>query len=87
MENKTKSRKKIYIGQVVSDKMDKTIVVKIAQKKKHKLYGKYLERSKKIKAHDEKNNAHVGDKVQVIECRPLSKEKCWRLTEILARAK
>lgn len=79
--------KKTYIGEVVSDKMDKTIVVSVTQRQLHKLYKKYVVRSKKIKAHDEKNEANVGDIVQVIETRPVSKEKCWRLIEIVERAK
>ncbi len=82
-----KSRKKVLAGQVVSDKMEKTIVVSIAQRKMHHLYKKYVNTSKKIKVHDEKNDAHIGDTVQVIECRPYSKDKCWRLTEIIERAK
>ncbi|MBI9101267.1 MAG: 30S ribosomal protein S17 [Spirochaetales bacterium] len=82
-----KSRKKVLTGQVVSDKMEKTIVVSIAQRKMHRLYKKYVSSSKKIKVHDEKNDAHIGDTVQVIECRPFSKEKCWRLTDIIERAK
>lgn len=79
--------KKIYVGQVVSDKMDKTIVVKINTKKLHNLYKKYVTSSKKVKAHDEKNDANLGDTVEVIETRPISKEKCWRLTKIIERAK
>ncbi|MFP4362621.1 MAG: 30S ribosomal protein S17 [Spirochaetia bacterium] len=82
----TKGRK-IYTGNVVSDKMDKTIVVSITTKTLDPLYKKYLKRSKKVKAHDEENNAHVGDKVRVVESRPVSKEKCWRLLEIIERAK
>lgn len=79
--------KKTYTGVVVSDKMDKTIVVSVTQRTLHKLYKKYVVRSKKIKAHDEKNEANTGDTVQVIETRPVSKEKCWRLIEIVERAK
>jgi small subunit ribosomal protein S17 len=82
-----KSRKKVLTGLVVSDKMEKTIVVSIAQRKMHRLYKKYVNTSKKIKVHDENNDANIGDTVQVIECRPYSKEKCWRLTEIIERAK
>lgn len=87
MEQTVQARKKTYTGQVVSDKMDKTIVVKITTKKLHRLYKKYVSHSKKIKAHDENNEAHIGDTVQVIESRPYSKEKCWKLTEIIERAK
>lgn len=80
-------KKKEFVGIVKSDKMDKTIVVTIATRKLHKLYKKYLTRTKKVKAHDEKNDAHVGDKVRVIECRPVSKEKHWKLVEIIERAR
>ena len=68
-------------------KMDKTIVVTIATKKMDRLYKKYVTRSKKYMAHDENNEAHVGDTVRIVECRPLSKNKCWRLAEIIERAK
>ncbi|MDP2791999.1 MAG: 30S ribosomal protein S17 [Rectinemataceae bacterium] len=74
-------------GVVVSDKMDKTIVIEIMMRKLHPLYKKYVTRSKKFKAHDEKNEAHIGDTVKVEECRPLSRDKRWRLTEIVQRAK
>jgi len=84
---KNKVTKKIYTGLVVSDKMQKTIVGSITSRRLHKLYKKYITRSKKIKAHDEKNEAHIGDTVRVIESRPISKEKCWRLLEIVERAK
>ena len=67
--------------------MDKTIVVKVEELSRHPLYGKIVRRSKKVKAHDEKNDCHVNDTVRVIECRPLSKEKCWRLLEVVERAK
>lgn len=79
--------KKTYVGQVVSDKMDKTIVVAITTKRMHPLYKKFVKWTKKVKAHDEKNEANLGDTVQVVECRPLSKQKCWRLTSIVERAK
>ena len=82
-----KVNKKTYTGLVVSDKMEKTIVVTVAKRKLHKLYKKYVMRSKKLKAHDEKNDAKIGDTVRVIESRPRSKEKCWRLLEIVERAK
>jgi small subunit ribosomal protein S17 len=74
-------------GTVMSDKMDKTIVVEITLRKLHPLYKKYVTRSKRIKAHDEKNEAHEGDTVRVIECRPLSRDKRWRLAEIVEKAK
>jgi len=79
--------KKILTGTVVSDKMDKTIVVKVSELSRHPLYGKIIRKSKKVKAHDEKNDCHVNDVVRVIECRHLSKEKCWRLLEVVERAK
>ena len=84
---KTKSGRKEFIGNVISDKMDKTIVVAIETLTLHRLYKKYVKRVKKVKAHDETNNAKTGDRVRVIECRPISKEKCWKLAEILERAK
>jgi small subunit ribosomal protein S17 len=79
--------KQTFQGVVVSDKMDKTIVVEITMRKLHPLYKKYLTRSKRIKAHDEKNEAHEGDTVSVVECRPLSRDKRWRLASILEKAK
>lgn len=82
-----KVNKKTYTGQVVSDKMEKTIVVAITTKTLHRLYKKYVTRTKKVKAHDERNDAHIGDTVKVVECRPISKEKKWRLTQIVERAK
>ncbi len=74
-------------GVVKSDKMDKTIVVEITIRKLHPLYKKYVTRSKRIKAHDEKNEAHEGDSVRVVECRPLSRDKRWRLVEVVEKAK
>ena len=82
-----KGAKRSFVGIVTSDKMDKTIVVSITTKKLHRLYKKYVTRVKKCKAHDELNDAHIGDKVRIIECRPISKEKCWRLAEIIERAR
>ena len=72
---------------MVSDKMDKSIVIKVERKMKHPIYGKFLKRSTKFMAHDEKNECHIGDRVRIMETRPLSKNKCWRLVEILERAK
>jgi len=86
-EQKAKSRKKEFIGIVKSDKMEKTIVVSIETLTLHPLYKKYIKRSKKVKAHDENNEAKIGDRVRVIECRPISKEKCWRFVEIIEKAK
>ncbi len=74
-------------GKVVSDKMDKTIVVAIEEHVKHPLYGKIVKRTYKLKAHDEKNECAIGDTVRVMETRPLSKDKRWRLVEIIERAK
>jgi len=82
-----KSGKKEFVGMVKSSKMDKTIVVSVETTTLHPLYKKYVVRSKRLKAHDEKNEAKVGDRVKVQECRPISKEKCWRLDAILERAK
>ncbi len=79
--------RKERIGLVVSDKMDKTITVMVVRKVKHPKYGKFLKKSNKFHAHDEKRDAHIGDTVKIMETRPLSKTKCWRLVEILERAK
>ena len=91
MEEKTvqtvKTAKRSFVGLVTSDKMDKTIVVTIATKKMDRLYKKYVTRSKKYMAHDANNDAHVGDTVRIVECRPLSKKKSWRLAEIVERSK
>ena len=78
---------KILQGVVVSNKMQKTIVVEIRQRKLHRLYKKYVTRTKKIKAHDEKNECGIGDTVRVVESRPLSKEKRWRLLSVVEKAK
>lgn len=78
--------RKTRIGKVVSDKMDKTIVVAIEYNVKHKLYGKIVKRTYKLKAHDENQEAHIGDRVKVMETRPLSKDKRWRLVEITEKA-
>jgi len=82
-----KAGKRSFVGIVTSDKMDKTIVVSVSTKRLHPLYKKYVTRVKKCKAHDEKNDAHIGDTVRIVECRPLSKDKCWRLAEIVERAR
>jgi small subunit ribosomal protein S17 len=82
-----KAKKFEYTGTVTSDKMDKTIVVAITTRMLHPLYKKYVKSTKKVKAHDEKNDAKVGDTVRVVESRPLSRDKRWRLVEILERAK
>ena len=79
--------RKTRTGKVVSNKMDKTIVVAVENHVKHPLYGKIVKRTYKLKAHDEKNECNIGDTVRVVETRPLSKDKRWRLTEIIERAK
>ena len=79
--------RKTRIGKVVSNKMDKTIVVAVENHVKHPLYGKIVKKTYKLKAHDEKNDAKIGDTVRVMETRPLSKDKRWRLVEIMERAK
>jgi len=79
--------RKEKVGIVVSDKMDKTIVVQIVRKAKHPLYGKTVKITKKYKAHDEENVAKIGDKVMITETRPLSKDKRWRLVEVVEAAK
>jgi small subunit ribosomal protein S17 len=82
-----KSGKKEFTGIVKSDKMNKTIVVAVETTTLHPLYKKYVKRIKKVKAHDETNDARTGDRVRVVECRPISREKCWKLAEIIERAK
>jgi small subunit ribosomal protein S17 len=86
MNERTTSRK-TKVGRVVSDKMDKTIVVAIEDRVAHPLYKKIVKRTYKLKAHDEKNECGIGDTVRVMETRPLSKEKRWRLVEIIEKAK
>ena len=78
--------RKTRVGIVTSDKMDKTIVVSIVDNVKHPLYGKIVKRTYKLKAHDEKNECNIGDRVRVMETRPLSKDKRWRLVEIIEKA-
>lgn len=82
-----RSLRKVRIGKVVSDKMDKTIVVALVDNVKHPLYGKIVKRTSKLKAHDENNECKIGDRVKVMETRPLSKDKRWRLVEIVEKAK
>ncbi len=83
----TRNRRKVRVGVVVSDKMDKTRVVAIERITRHRLYGRAIRRTKKIYVHDEHNQCGVGDRVKVMETRPLSKKKRWRLVEIVERAK
>ena len=79
--------RKTRVGIVTSDKMDKTVVVAIKMKVRHPLYGKMVNRTRKFKAHDEENACGIGDTVKIMECRPLSKDKRWRLVEIVEKAK
>lgn len=83
----TRNLRKTRIGLVSSDKMDKTITVTVKYKEKHPIYGKFVNKTKKYHAHDEKNEAQVGDRVLLMETRPLSKTKRWRLVEIIEKAK
>jgi small subunit ribosomal protein S17 len=87
MTENTRAFRKTRVGQVVSDKMDKTIVVAVEDRVEHPLYHKIMKRTYKLKAHDEKNECGIGDTVRVMECRPLSKDKRWRLVEIIEKAK
>jgi small subunit ribosomal protein S17 len=87
MANETRALRKTRVGKVVSDKMDKTIVVAIADHVKHPTYGKIIKRTVKIHAHDENNTCGIGDTVKVMETRPLSATKRWRLVEIIEKAK
>ena len=79
--------RKERIGLVISNKMDKSIIVEIERKVKHPIYGKFVKKTTKFSAHDEKNDCGIGDTVRIMETRPLSKKKCWRLIEIIERAK
>tara|TARA_B100000886_G_C20350876_1_gene460815 strand:+ start:534 stop:785 length:252 start_codon:yes stop_codon:yes gene_type:complete len=83
MRNLRKER----IGVVTSNKMDKSIVVSVVRKEKHPLYGKFVMKTSKFAAHDEKNDCNSGDTVKIMETRPISKNKCWRVVEIIERAK
>ena len=87
MEEKRISSRKVRVGKVVSDKMDKTVVVAIADRVAHPLYKKIVGRTYKVKAHDENNQCGIGDTVKVMETRPLSKDKRWRVVEIVEKAK
>ncbi len=82
-----RNMRKTEVGKVVSDRMDKTIVVAVEDSVKHSLYGKIVKQTKRLKAHDESNECRVGDRVEIMETRPLSKEKRWRLINILEKAK
>ena len=85
MENR--NLRKERVGLVTSNKMDKSIVISVERKVKHPIYGKFVKATTKFMAHDEKNDCNIGDTVKIMETRPLSKNKCWRLVEIIERAK
>ena len=82
-----RNRRKVKVGTVVSDKMDKTVVVAIEDFVRHPLYGKAVKRTKKVKAHDENNECRIGDRIRIMETRPISKQKRWRLVGIVEKAK
>ncbi|MGF1583906.1 MAG: 30S ribosomal protein S17 [Bacteroidales bacterium] len=84
MERKLRKER---VGVVVSNKMDKSVVVTVNRRVKHPMYGKFVKKSTKLMAHDEQNSCNIGDTVKIMETRPLSKDKCWRLVEIIERAK
>ena len=87
METETRNLRKERIGVVVSNKMQKSIVVQVERREKHPKYGKFVKKTSKFAAHDENNDCGIGDTVRISETRPLSKNKCWRLVEIIERAK
>lgn len=82
-----RGRRKVRVGMVVSDKMDKTLVVNVERRVQHPLYGRIVKRTKRLKVHDEENQGRVGDRVRIMETRPLSKQKRWRLVDIVEKAK
>jgi small subunit ribosomal protein S17 len=86
-DRKARAARKTRLGVVVSDKMDKTIVVAIERRVQHPVYGKMVTRTRKLKAHDDRNEAKAGDRVRIMETRPISKDKRWRLVEIVERAR
>ena len=86
-ESNNKSIKKVREGTVLSDKMDKTVVVAVGRLKKHRLYEKYIRRTKNYKVHDEKNECKVGDTIRFVDTRPISKDKKWKMVEIIEKAK
>lgn len=87
VDSQARNHRKVREGVVISDKMDKTVVVQVQDLVQHPLYKRVIKRTSKFKAHDEQNAAHTGDKVRIMETRPLSKDKCWRVTEITEKAK
>ncbi len=86
-ESQVRGQRKVRTGTVVSDRMDKTVVIAVESRIRHPLYGRIVRRTRKYKAHDEENSCRVGDSVEIMETRPLSKEKRWRVYRILERAK
>ena len=86
-KNTARNARKTRVGLVVSDKMEKTVVVSIERRVQHPVYGKMIRRTKKLKAHDEQNDAKTGDTVRIMETRPMSKDKRWRVVEIVERAR
>jgi small subunit ribosomal protein S17 len=86
-ENKVRNLRKERVGVVVSNKMEKTIIVAVKRKVKHPIYGKFVNKTTKLYAHDDNNECNIGDLVRIMETRPLSKSKCWRLIEITEKAK
>jgi small subunit ribosomal protein S17 len=87
MSEQPRNTRKVFEGLIVSDKMDKTVVVAVEDRVKHALYGKVMRKTSKLKAHDEQNDCSVGDRVRIMETRPLSATKRWRVVEVLERAK
>lgn len=85
--NNARGRRKTRVGLVTSNKMEKTITVSVERKVKHPIYGKFLKKTTKFMAHDEKNECSIGDVVKIMETRPLSKNKCWRLVEVVEKVK
>lgn len=84
---KPEGRRKVRQGKVVSDKMEKTVVVAVESRVRHPLYGRIVRRTKRFKAHDERNEFHVGDTVEITECRPVSKDKTWRVSRLVEKAR
>ena len=87
IQTEARGRRKTRIGLVTSNKMDKSITVSVERKVKHPIYGKFLKKTTKFMAHDEKNECSIGDLVKIMETRPLSKNKCWRLVEVVEKVK
>lgn len=86
-EAKARGRRKSRVGEVVKDRADKTVIVRVSRRVPHPLYGKVIQRSSKFAAHDEANDAHVGDTVRIVETKPISKTKRWRVAEVVERAR